>query len=179
MSTIKVNSIIPVAGVPTGGGGGIVQTVFNENNSIQTFSFNSSSFSPQTVCSASITPTSSSSKILIYCSAGVFAASTTDSYYEWSLHLKRGSSLIGGNTQSGAFRGTNVMYSGINAPECAATGTFFYLDSPATTSATTYNLCLQGGESRTYGVCRSQYSSNNNNFTNSSGTSITLMEVSA
>lgn len=179
MSTLKVNSIIPVAGVPTGGGGGIVQTVFNENNSIQTFSFNSSSFSPQTVCSASITPTSSSSKILIYCSAGVFVSGTTNPYYEWSLHLKRGSSLIGGNTQSGAFRGTNVMCSGINAPECAVTGTFFYLDSPATTSATTYNLCLQGGESQTYGVCRSQYSSNNNNFTNSSGTSITLMEVSA
>ena len=179
MSTLKVNKIIPTAGVPTGGGGGIVQTVFNENNSIQTFSFNSSSFSPQTVCSATITPTSSSSKILIYCSAGVFAASTTNQHYEWSLHLKRGSSLIGGNTQSGAFRGTNVMYSGINAPECAATGTFFYLDSPGTDQATTYNLCLQGGETRTYGVCRSQYTSNSNNFTNSSGTSITLMEVSA
>ena len=27
MSTLKVNSIIPVAGVPTGGGGGIIQTV--------------------------------------------------------------------------------------------------------------------------------------------------------
>ena len=25
MSTLKVNSIIPVAGVPTGGGGGIIQ----------------------------------------------------------------------------------------------------------------------------------------------------------
>ena len=179
MSTLKVNKIIPTAGVPSGGGGGIVQTVFAENNSIQSFSFNSGSFSQQTDCSASITPTSSSSKILIYCSAGVWASSTTNQHYEWSLHLKRGSSLIGGNTQSGAFLGTNVMYSGINAPECAATGTFFYLDSPGTDQATTYTLCLQGGESRTYGVCRSQYTSNSNNFTNSSGTSITLMEVSA
>ena len=179
MSTLKVNKIIPTAGVPTGGGGGIVQTVFAENNSVQSFSFNASSFSPQTVCSASITPTSSSSKVLIYCSAGIFAASTTNQHFECSLFLKRGSSLIGGNTQSGAFRGTNVMWSGVNAPECAVTGTFFYLDSPGTDQSTTYNLCLQGGETRTYGVCRSQYSSNSNNFTNSSGTSITLMEVSA
>ena len=178
-SELRVDKIIPVDGVPTSGGGGIVQTVFAENNTIQTFSFNSSSFSPQTVCSASITPKFNTSKILLYCSAGVFVNGQTGPNYEWSLHLKRGSTLIGGNTQSGKFRGTNVMCSGINAPECAVTGTFFYLDSPATTSATTYNLCLQGGESQTYGVCRSQYSSNNYNFCNSSGTSITLMEISA
>ena len=34
MSTIKVNSIIPVAGVPTGGGGGIIQTVQTVKTSI-------------------------------------------------------------------------------------------------------------------------------------------------
>mgnify|MGYP003133144595 CR=1 FL=1 len=178
MSQLKVNSIVPSGGLPSGANGGIIQTIFAENNSVQTFSFNNSTFDPQTVCSATITPQSSSSKILVYCSAGVFVVSNTNPNFEWSLHLKRGSTLVGGNTQSGAFRGTNVLCSGINAPECAATGTFFYLDSPATTSATTYNLCLQGGESQQYGVCRSQYTSNSNNFTNSSGTNITLMEIS-
>ena len=33
MSTLKVNSIIPVGGVPTGGGGGIVQIVTATHNS--------------------------------------------------------------------------------------------------------------------------------------------------
>ena len=32
MSTLKVNSIIPVAGVPTGGGGGIIQIITNKTN---------------------------------------------------------------------------------------------------------------------------------------------------
>jgi len=179
MSQIKVNSIVPSGGLPSGANGGIIQAVFNENNTIQSFSFNNATFSPQTVCSATITPSSSSSKILVYCSAGVFVSGQTGPHYEFSLFLKRGSTLVGGNTQTNYFPGTNVLFSGINAPEAAATGTFFYLDSPATTSATTYNLCLQGGESQTYGVCRSQYSSSSNHFTNSSGTSITLLEVSA
>ena len=179
MSQLKVNSIVPVGGLASGANGGIIQCVFQENNTIQSFSFNNSSFDPQTVCSATITPSSSSSKILAYCSAGVFVVGQTGPHYEWALFLKRGSTLVGGNTQSGYFPGTNVLCSGINAPECAATGTFFYLDSPATTSATTYNLCLQGGETQSYGVCRSQYSSSSNNFTNSSGTSITLFEITA
>ena len=182
-AALHTNKVLPVGGVASSGGttygGGIVQTIFAENNTIQTFSFNNASFSPQTVCSATITPKSNTSKILIHCSAGVFVDNESSQSFEFSLHLKRGSTLIGGNTQSGKFLGTNVLFSGINAPECATTGTFFYMDSPATTSAVTYNLCLQGGETRTYGVCRSQYSSNNYNFTNSSGTNITLMEVSA
>ena len=178
-SELRVDKIVPVDGVPANGGGGVTQVIFAENNTIQTISFNNSSFDPQTVCSATITPKFNTSKILVHCSAGVFVDGHNNQVYEWSLHLKRGSTLIGGNTQSGKFRGTNVLCSGINSPECAVTGTFFYMDSPATTSAVTYNLCLQGGESTTYGVCRSQYSSNNYNFTNSSGTNITLMEISA
>ena len=39
MSTLKVNSIIPVAGVPTGGGGGIIQMV----KTIKTDKFSKSS----------------------------------------------------------------------------------------------------------------------------------------
>ena len=178
-SELRVDKIVPTTGVPTGGGGGVTQVIFAENNTIQSFSFNNSVFDPQTVCSATITPKFNTSKILVHCSAGVYIDGESSQSFEFSLHLKRGSTLIGGNTQAGKFRGTNVLFSGVNSPECATTGTFFYMDSPATTSAVTYNLCLQGGETRTYGVCRSQYSSNNYNFTNSSGTNITLMEVSA
>tara|TARA_Y100000592_G_scaffold100428_1_gene180485 strand:+ start:2298 stop:2846 length:549 start_codon:yes stop_codon:yes gene_type:complete len=180
-SELRVDKIVPVDGVPTGGGGGIVQVIFAENNTVQTFSFNGASFDPQTVCSATITPKFNTSKILVNCSAGVFVDNESQQYYEWSLHLKRGSVLVGGNTQSSHFKGTNVLCSGVNAPESATTGTFFYMDSPATTSAVTYNLCLQGGETRTYGVGRSKYNSPSTkyNYMNSSGTTITLMEVSA
>ena len=176
-SELRVDKIIPTAGVPTGGGGGIVQV--KSTTITNYFTNDQETFADVTGVTVTITPKFNTSKILVHCSAGVFVDGHNNSAYEWSLHLKRGSTLIGGNTQSGKFRGTNVLCSGINSPECAVTGTFFYMDSPATTSAVTYNLCLQGGESTTYGVCRSQYSSNNNNFTNSSGTNITLMEISA
>ena len=180
-SELRVDRIIPTTGVPTGGGGGIVQTVFAENNTIQSFAFNNQNFSPQTVCSASITPRSITNKILVYCSAGVFANGQTAQNYEFSLHLKRGNSLIGGNTQPTQFKGTNVLFSGVNSPESASTGTFFYLDSPSTTNSITYNLCLQGGESITYGVGRSYNDAPSTlyNYQNSPGTSIILLEVSA
>ena len=180
-SELRVDRIVPTTGVPTGGGGGIIQTVFAENNTIQSFSFNNQTFAPQTVCSASITPRSITNKILVYCSAGVFANGQTAQNYEFSLHLKRGSTLIGGNTQPTQFKGTNVLFSGVNAPESAVTGTFFYLDSPSTTNSTTYNLCLQGGESITYGTGRSYNNTPGTlyNYQNSSGTSMTLLEVSA
>ena len=119
--------------------------------------------------------------VLVYCSAGVFANGQTSQNYEFSLHLKRGNSLIGGNTQPTQFKGTNVLFSGVNAPESASTGTFFYLDSPSTTNSITYNLCLQGGESITYGVGRSYNDGPGTlyNYQNSPGTSIILLEVSA
>ena len=183
-AALHTNRVLPVGGVASSGGttygGGIVQVIFAENNNVQTFSFNAGTFAPQTVCSVTITPKSNTSKILIHCSAGVYVENESAQNFEFSLHLKRGSTLIGGNTQSSHFRGTNVLFSGVNAPECATTGTFFYMDSPATTSAVTYNLCLQGGETRTYGVCANKSSgSTKYNFQNSAGTNITVMEISA
>ena len=176
---LRTNRIVPNGGLVSGASGGVIQVVFAENNTVQTFSFANNSFSPQTVCSCTITPQSSSSKILVYCSAGVFVDNETGMNFEWSLHLKRGSTLVGGNTQSNHFLGTNVLCSGINSVESASTGNFHYMDSPATTSATTYNLCLQGGEARTYGVGRSKYNSPSTkyNYQNSSGCTITLMEI--
>ena len=65
MSQIKVNSIIPVAGVPTGGGGGIIQV---QNTTIKTKasqSLTQHSYNHYSGLDVSLTPTSSSSKILI------------------------------------------------------------------------------------------------------------------
>ena len=67
MSELRTNRIVPKDGLVSGASGGITQVVFAENNTVQTFSFANNSFDPQTVCSATITPQSSSSKILVYC----------------------------------------------------------------------------------------------------------------
>jgi len=63
MSQLKVNSIIPVAGVPTGGGGGIIQV--KSTNKLDTFSTSSSSFVDITDFHVDITPISSTAKFLI------------------------------------------------------------------------------------------------------------------
>ena len=65
MSTIKVNKIIPVAGVPTGGGGGIIQTVQAIQTDTTSVSIGASSSYSHTGLQASITPIFSTSKILI------------------------------------------------------------------------------------------------------------------
>ena len=65
MSQIKVNSIIPVAGVPTGGGGGIIQVV--SVSKTDTYSSTSTTtIQDVTGLTINITPTSSTSKLLIH-----------------------------------------------------------------------------------------------------------------
>ena len=67
MSTLKVNSIIPVAGVPTGGGGGIIQVVQETKTDTASHSVNinqgAANFS--LIMSKAITPIFSTSKILV------------------------------------------------------------------------------------------------------------------
>lgn len=63
MSTLKVNSIIPTAGVPTGGGGGIVQVKTATKNDF--FTSTSTSFVDITGLSVDMTCSKSTHKILL------------------------------------------------------------------------------------------------------------------
>jgi len=81
--------------------------------------------------SATITPTSSSSKILILTSGCACGVRNTATY--WDLYLYRGSTYI--NTLIN-YIGANTSASGIIP--ISVNGN--WLDSPATTSATTYSL---------------------------------------
>ena len=67
MSQLKVNSIIPVSGVPTGGGGGIIQVLTNSTRDSQgsVSLANNRSYSAVPNQNVTITPTSNTSKILI------------------------------------------------------------------------------------------------------------------
>ena len=87
MSQLKVNSIIPVAGVPTGGGGGIIQIV--QTTKTDTFTSTSTSFTDITGMSVSITPTSTSSKILI--SAEINYGGNNFNFF---CNLLRGSTIL-------------------------------------------------------------------------------------
>ena len=63
MSQLKVDSIIPTTGVPTGGGGGIVQVKNTTVTDTDTLSCTSAWVDSEIACS--ITPQSASNKILI------------------------------------------------------------------------------------------------------------------
>ena len=129
MSQIKVDSIVPVAGVASGQGGGIVQVVTGTtNNRVETTSL---SF-VDTNLSASITPKNSSSKIIVTVSTTVLG---TENNSFCRLTVFRGGSS-GTNLGHSA---TGIMQMGINnGNDFIGCGTFSIIDSPSTTSATTY-----------------------------------------
>jgi len=92
MSQIKVNSIVPVGGLTSGANGGIVQIVNSHLKTKQTISA-SSSFQA-TGLSATITPSSSSSKILIVVNGVYSVNNSTSTQYLSKFKLYNGSTEI-------------------------------------------------------------------------------------
>jgi len=66
MSQVRTNSLVPVGGIPAGAsGGGIIQCVYALKTDTQSFA-NNSSFNDISGLSVSITPRSSSNKVLVF-----------------------------------------------------------------------------------------------------------------
>ena len=115
-----------------GGGGGKVLQVVNATYSTQT-STTSTTFA-DTGLTATITPTSATSKILVFVNqVGCHRASGTNGALQ--LRLLRGATSI---VTFEKYLGYNSGTVEINAGSASTT----YLDSPATTSATTYKTQL-------------------------------------
>ena len=89
--------------------------------------------------SVAITPTASSSKILIQANVCAITDSST-SHYGGRLQLVRGSTLIAqGDAAGNRNRGT-VGVAGDDSAINSSVSPILYLDSPSTTSATTYKI---------------------------------------
>jgi len=153
-SQLRVDKIVPVDGVPTGGGGGIVQVVQTVKQ--DQFTTSSTSYVDVTGMSATITPKFSTSKILVMVMTTV---QQNGSRTRFDIHNSTSGGRISGSTNGmqGA-EGTSV-----NLP-CHMS----FLHSPATTSATTYKVQMlnTGGVTSYF------------NASTHTGT-MTLMEVSA
>ena len=106
---------------------------------------------------ASITPTSSSSKIVVLANCVTY---TNGNGRGISMQLARGATTVWGNT------GAYVSYGG--ASTVVSTFSLNYLDSPATTSSTTYTLKFSAPDSATVTVQWDNQTS-----------VMTLMEISA
>jgi len=138
MSQLKVNSIVPVGGLPSGANGGIIQVISAEKT--DTFSTSSNSFVDVTGLSVSITPKSSSNKVLVMID---IKFGTAQNGAEIFLQCRRGSTLVyaganPGNRQE-CFFGAEDTEDQFRMDQASAN----FLDSPSTTSATTYKVQMR------------------------------------
>ena len=124
---------IPTSNMPTGS---VLQVV--SNTKTDTASTVSATFGDITGLSVSITPTSASSKILVTISV----SRGTDSNQISNFRIMRDATAIGiGDTAGSRARTTMSMYFGASdAVSHIGTSSMNFLDSPATTSATTYKV---------------------------------------
>tara|TARA_B100001989_G_scaffold135123_1_gene95698 strand:+ start:157 stop:702 length:546 start_codon:yes stop_codon:yes gene_type:complete len=179
-SELRVDKIVPVDGVPTGGGGGIIQI----QQTLKTDSFNTSSQNlvDITGMSVSITPKFSTSKILVQ----VHLNFSGDNNMYGHLRLVRNpgdqtlgaSTSVTGNQRAGTF-GVNTPLNG-NGEYKMYSAAFQILDSPATTSALTYKLQVAstntGGN---YFYLNRPPNNDNQPYIIGGHSTITVMEVSA
>ncbi len=178
---VKVNS--GASALEFGTAGGILQVIQNFDDQYATYS-NTSPDAQAVVLSQAITPSATSSKILIQVNLCVSCGNSGNKHY--GLVLYRGSTEIGSGDKSSWNTGVNETHSAVDMdnytqPDRILTGMF--LDSPNTTSATTYNI-----KSYIYDYGSSVTAKNlivngggyayNNQETAVTSSSLTLMEVS-
>jgi hypothetical protein len=148
----------------------VVQTVKTD-----TFTTSSGSFTDVTGLTVSITPTSSSSKILVLYDVGLSCQNGTGA----PIRMLRGSTVIYAGDAAGSrplglaqMDGASSQYSIYRV-----SGTF--LDSPATTSSITYKFQILNSASGTSAVNRTQQDRDSSTYDTRSASSITVMEIAA
>jgi len=176
-SQLRVDKILPVDGAPSGGGGGIIQVI----NTIKTDTFSTSANlnTKETITglTATITPKFSTSKILI--SMNLLVGSSQDTTIGGTI--ERGSTPIGiadarGNRTRNTF-GCGQPTTGQTWRSHSVSHTI--LDSPNTTSATTYSVKIGGNGSATIYINREGRDTDNATDTTIASSTLTLMEISA
>ena len=143
-------------------GGKVLQVV---NVTYSTQANNSTNTYADTGLSATITPTSATSKILVFANQGGLKKSADNTQNAVSVRLMRGATQIVGD-YAGFAGYTNTLL--LLYPGSAASVT--YLDSPATTSATTYKTQFKNGGANAAEVSVQQ---------GDTVSQITLMEIGA
>ena len=160
------------SGTATGFGGGkllqVVQVTKTDTQSIQ-----SQTFTDVSGMSVTITPTSASNKILV-----MFSISVATSSYGM-INLVRGSTDIFKGNSSTSRVDCTVAAITQNSYECE-TYSHTFLDSPNTTSATTYKLTTATPHDSSYIIYVNRpINDTNYNYVANPVSSITVMEVAA
>jgi hypothetical protein len=137
---LTVSGGVPTWATPAAGGGKVLQVVSVTKS--DTFTTTSDTYVDITGLSVSITPSSTSSKILVIYDIQAYADPAT---HQAIFQLNRGSTPIKiGDDRSGRARITGADGS-TNYYNATSNTAGSYLDSPSTTSSTTYKLTLRRG----------------------------------
>ena len=174
MSELRTNRIVPRDGLPSGSSGGIIQIKSATKTDRQLS--NNSSYVDVTGMSVSITPTRSDSKIFIM--INVHVGGDQASYL--AFRVLRDSTVVTQGTHATGNR-TNVSFGGrIDQDYDNYMMSFNFLDSPSTTSATTYKLQVSDAyDSANRNIVINGTGDDANDTYTLCGTStITVMEVS-
>ena len=172
-SELRVDKIIPVDGVPTGGGGGIVQ--IKSTHITDGFTTQSGSYTDITGHSVIITPKFTTSKILI--DYRVQWMHTANNGATATLRLLRNGTNIGTPVATDDRMG--ILLLSLSSNHNMSSSSINYLDSPGTTSAITYKMQIRldtTGHSGSHAFAINHHAPNDNYRGTSS---ITAYEVSA
>jgi hypothetical protein len=147
LRTNTAATALEYATISTGAAAGqVIQVV--QTTKVNTFSTTSSSYTDVTGLSVSITPSSASNKVLVLAQISSGGAWTAG-------RLLRNSTSILEGTSDGASR-TEATYSGKGHSDAGiAMASVIYLDSPSTTSSTTYKIQILSPDNATVGINRS------------------------
>ena len=172
------DAAVTAAKLAAGAGGKILQVV--STTKTDTWSTSSATFADITGLSATITPTSTSSKILAFGQIGAGIKGNTSGIY---FALAKGGTIISGATGDAAGsrpRVTAATYPG----DTGAVDNFYnvvpftYLDAPSSTSALTYSIQgRKGPNATTVYVNRSVADRDNADYEPRYISTITLLEV--
>ena len=177
---LKVNS--GANGLEYGAGGGLIQTVSTAKNNV--FVTNSTSYTDVTGLNATITPTSSSNKILVLVNLVYGGHSNLYGFGRLIRTISGGSATpisigdAGGGSRPQASLALQ-MTNNSNQEYKNKTASMSFLDSPNTTTSTEYQIqCLTNNGSRDVHI---NWPRNNDNgdYIGRYASSITLMEVTA
>ena len=175
-SKLRVDSIVPVDGVPAGGGGGIIQVVQSFKTDTGSSSVAGGALTDH-VLTQSITPKFSTSKVLVEFHVMCSSSSTMN---RLGAVITRGGSPVGVADDTGDNKTENTVCIVANDTNEPYTLSGKFLDSPATTSAVTYGIKIRTGTSSTITIQFNRQGTESDNIYIMRGTSsLTLSEISA
>jgi hypothetical protein len=172
----ETGTVLTTAGVPSSAlpAGSLLQVV-NVHKS-DTFSYYGFTWLDVTGLSVSITPSSTSSKILV--TGAISIGSSADFSY---IRLVRDSTVINvGDAASNRVLASGAgVYAGSQTADNTTEVPITYLDSPATTSAVTYKIQMRSGSgaSNLVYINRTHLDRDTTNYEWRTASSITVMEI--